>query len=362
MVHDLTTPAWAPVFHDLMQRLNNPAARPVTPPQGTPNWGCEDIALEDRPIWPDGADEDEADPNADADGAAEGAGLQDIPELDGWAAYVSPAPDFRCGPASRPDFLQAFAALQIAMSCDNPARICRSYEMTVMRSGCSVLTTALTEVVKTAVLPFGKTLVTCASAGLPEGSLVLLTPFSETASSLKTLGDAIRNALGKMSACLILLPDGCSLPQDLAQALPATVVPPPLDHAALYQLLSVQFPEFGEQVLKALTRQVPEDADLAELSLEQLLMAFRTTNPKSVITALKRFLQKPVKATPASVTLQQFDPQQPAVRAAHQVVADLGAWRAGKLGWADIPNGLLFYGPPGTGKTWLAPQVQQQKR
>ena len=37
-----------------------------------------------------------------------------------------------------------------------------------------------------------------------------------------------------------------------------------------------------------------------------------------------------------------------------RLAADMAAWRAGTLRWAEVPRSVIFHGPPGTGKTLLA--------
>ncbi|MDT8854752.1 AAA family ATPase [Paracoccaceae bacterium Fryx2] len=47
-------------------------------------------------------------------------------------------------------------------------------------------------------------------------------------------------------------------------------------------------------------------------------------------------------------------PDSPAAQAASALVADLHAWREGRVAWDEIPHSLLLHGPVGTGKSHIA--------
>lgn len=116
------------------------------------------------------------------------------------------------------------------------------------------------------------------------------------------------------------------------------------------------------------TRQIDEDAVraalpgdtlLARLPTDSLLLALRSPGP---IAAARRIaelaLTPPVsQAAPDGPALADLPGLGEAGAELTRVAADMIAYRAGELPWADVANGVLLIGPPGTGKTTVAGAV-----
>lgn len=348
-----TSSDWRPAFHVIVARLRHLAADPRRA-TALPGTRAEASALWDDPEEDEGPQDGPDDPTEDA--SDHESGLLDGPEIDSWALDLTLSPP----PAHlhRPALSHVLAALHLVRAVQPLSRLHAPRALTLIPVGGAVQLSALADVVTNAVLPPRLHMVTGGAQSVPglHPIFFLLKPLDDSAGAQKAFVQSVRGILLSDQPGLILLPDGTRLPPDLARILPAPVTLPPLDRAGLLAILQAMFPDHRRDRLARALSALPQGADLAALSPEALGLAFREAAPAAVIAAVARLCGPGSKAptSPAKPRLDQFDPEQPAVQTARRTVADLAAWRDGRLSWQDIPNGLLLHGPPGTGKTLLA--------
>ena len=135
------------------------------------------------------------------------------------------------------------------------------------------------------------------------------------------------------------------------------VVPPELG-AAADNTIYVTAPdrECLAAVLKAVNpaarRTSLREINLAAVTPVTLRLAYRPgTKSKSYLRRLKALTQGPKEKASRFDSLHGIDE---AKAWASALKIDLQLWRQGKIGWHDLPRGLLLAGPPGTGKTSFA--------
>lgn len=348
-----TTPAWVDRFHALVRRLSDTEQggafildRGRTLPPGNPP--STDIDEEEDDLFGTPVPEDVFHDLDDTD-------LGELP-----APPTAPRPRRPVTPRPVPDLPLLLAALHFARAFTprETAALFAPAALTVIHVGPAAALEPMGTLLSYAVVPRGRAIDRIGRARAP-GTVILLHPSGTGHSEVRHLADSLTDALALPHPCLVLLADGIDLPPALAAVLPPARTLPPLDGAGLRALLAARFPAHTRRALAGATRVLPADAALGALTLPALSCAFREPTPPLVVAALHRLAaaRRPrgvARAAAGDPDLALFDPAQPAVQVARRALGDLALWRAGKLGWADVPNGLLLAGPPGTGKTWLA--------
>lgn len=322
MTRTTTWPKWAPAFHALIDRLTARQHMDIRSELFGGREGAADTEEEKTPTPKERTD----------------------------------APASLPTEAARPFFLHALAALHLARTFQPLQQLYAPRALTLFSSP-FLLTSHLAWAVEKGVLPPSISAITASVTRSGRSGLMIVHPTSDSAASQRTFIETLRTALFEDQPCLIFLPKEISLPSDLATLLPPPVTPPAFDRPALCELLKAMFPSADADSHYWALKALPKYVNLDTLSIEGLALAFRSATPKEVITALVEHVGRVQKGQPqpkASVTFDQFDPEQEAVKVVRQTASDLSAWRTGQLPWSDIPNGLLLYGPPGTGKTLLA--------
>lgn len=140
------------------------------------------------------------------------------------------------------------------------------------------------------------------------------------------------------------------------------VVVKPLDREILSLVIQIWFSDLPIGQVDAIARKLPDLSALDLVHLDELLLAFRKSDPNGLPAAMVRFLalsagpeQKQKPRPPRSVVpLSKIVGLGRAKQDAIDCVEALCEWKAGTLPWSEVPRGLLLSGPSGTGKTELA--------
>lgn len=175
--------------------------------------------------------------------------------------------------------------------------------------------------------------------------------------------DEMRDALEIGRPIVVVTASTAGLSQDLRTLSAACVQLPALDDALLCEILRTLYPGDRDADTDAgagIDDAAPDPAlaalpalpaaDLARLTLEDLILALRAPSAAAAVKRLANTLA-PAPASAPRPGLADF-PMSAQVRSAvDQLLADLRDWRAGTLPWSAVSRGLLLIGPPGCGKT-----------
>ncbi|SCY87785.1 AAA family ATPase [Paracoccus tibetensis] len=162
--------------------------------------------------------------------------------------------------------------------------------------------------------------------------------------------DALAEGRG---AHLLILGDAAQLPRRMARLLPPVLQLGPPDREVVAAALSLGDPGplTGDCAL-------PPDAALARLGADAWRLALRLPDLAGRAAELRRLTEVAAAGTKeAGPVLEDLCLDGPVAAAARRLVADIAAWRAGRIAWSQMTRSLLIHGEPGTGKTWLARAV-----
>ncbi|RJK92697.1 AAA family ATPase, partial [Paracoccus aestuarii] len=153
-------------------------------------------------------------------------------------------------------------------------------------------------------------------------------------------------------AHLLILGDAAQLPRRMARLLPPVLQLGPPDREVVAAALSLGDPGplVGDCAL-------PQDAALARLGADAWRLALRLPDLAGRAAELRRLTEVAAGTRDAGPVLEDLCLDGPVAAAARRLVADIAAWRAGRIAWSQMTRSLLIYGEPGTGKTWLARAV-----
>lgn len=140
------------------------------------------------------------------------------------------------------------------------------------------------------------------------------------------------------------------------------VVANPLDGEILSVAIRIWFPHLSNDQVDAIASKLPDLSALDIAHLDELLLAFRQSDPRQLPAIMKKFLElsaeperKQKPRPPRSVVpLSEITGLGRAKQDAIDCVEALCEWKAGTLPWSEVPRGVLLAGPSGTGKTELA--------
>ncbi|OOY12013.1 hypothetical protein BMG00_13155 [Thioclava marina] len=176
--------------------------------------------------------------------------------------------------------------------------------------------------------------------------------------SIHTLGEMLRSdvmaeieeLLASTEPLLILVPDTTTLPDTLAEVLPAPLMLAPLSREIILALLHLTY---APPVFARLQALLPSKGEFDAISAAALSFALRAPSAEDAARRITRALPKPAP-TPQGPTLNDLAGAGEALLTVRRIVADLALWRSGEVDWSDLTRSLLLFGPPGTGKTYLA--------
>ena len=136
-----------------------------------------------------------------------------------------------------------------------------------------------------------------------------------------------------------------------AVALPEPVKVGPPDQEVIAAALSLTIAE-GDGPIPEL----PTDPQLRAIGYHGLRIAMRRGDRSGIAAELRRMAGR-LPGARSGVTLNDLAGYGRAETVARRLVADLGAWARGEVGWRDMPRAVLLHGEPGTGKTFLASAI-----
>ncbi|MCX7567158.1 AAA family ATPase [Sulfitobacter sp. F26169L] len=162
----------------------------------------------------------------------------------------------------------------------------------------------------------------------------------------------VTDSLDKIEPLLVLQTDGIALPKALKIVVPAPLYLFPVTHDVILKFLASghladQAPGAGN-----IRAALPSEAELQNLSTVEICAALRAPILHDAITRLRQISKRDGCAD--GPRLEDMHGDSPALSAARRIVADLQAWKTGRVKWHEISHSLLLHGAPGTGKTWLA--------
>lgn len=193
----------------------------------------------------------------------------------------------------------------------------------------------------------------CASLSTPRffcsGDVMASAPKSKSG-VLDAFDAKFKDSLIENRTIVMLAPKHQPLPPAMAALITQRIALPEIDAAMLSEILAQLFPDAAPVTL--------DDADpaISNASPEALTLCTRADSPEAALAQLRARSERPVANGPG---LNDF-PLVPEVRAPlDQLVADVLDWRAGKIGWSDVQQGILLAGPPGCGKTQIPRLIAQ---
>lgn len=149
---------------------------------------------------------------------------------------------------------------------------------------------------------------------------------------------------------ILVLGDETQLPRRMSRLLPPVIRVGPPDRASVAAALSLADP--GET---AASGELPSDVALRALEADAWRLALRAPDLATRAAELRRLAEAVVIHGSGALRLEDLALDEGPVRAAaRRLVADITAWREGRIGWSEMTRSLLVHGAPGTGKTWLA--------
>ncbi|WP_417255426.1 AAA family ATPase [Celeribacter halophilus] len=179
--------------------------------------------------------------------------------------------------------------------------------------------------------------------------------------------DQLVQALTGASPLILLCDDAQQLLPEFREAPVRQLEFAPLTADILIAVLQASHSATGRIDEAATRAALPDEAALSQLDMVQLLLALRAPTARDVARQIAQMVQTPcANSEPAASKpshgaggntdqiTDQITGNSPAHETARRMVADLCAWQAGELDWAECSRSLLLYGAPGTGKTWLA--------
>ena len=174
---------------------------------------------------------------------------------------------------------------------------------------------------------------------------------SRLQSNLKSLIGRVDKYL-RAGDTVILVTPRPALPPTLQRHVGQTLHAPRLTQAVLVEVLRTIHAGAVAMTEDDLSSKMPPDQGLQQITLTQLQAALRLKDIDQLVSRLRVLAAPQQKGSGA--TLDAVRGQGDAVAHLRRMLADLDAWRDGKLTWSEASMSAVFYGPPGNGKTMLA--------
>lgn len=262
---------------------------------------------------------------------------------------------------SRSDLVLAVRLAATFQSADSFANLIAPDAVSVLTGVPEDQRTAVRSLLKDIFLPEGWTIINTlppvASGDL--NHLLMLEPTSRP--------NKLVQALTGASPLILFCDDAQKLLPEFREAPVQQLEFAPLTSDILIAVLQASHSATGRIDEAATRAALPDEEALSQLDMVQLLLALRAPTAREVARQIAQMVQtacansepaasKPSQGAGGSTDhiTDQITGNSPAHETARRMVADLSAWQAGELDWADCSRSLLLYGAPGTGKTWLA--------
>ncbi|WP_417272691.1 AAA family ATPase [Celeribacter halophilus] len=179
--------------------------------------------------------------------------------------------------------------------------------------------------------------------------------------------DQLMQALTGASPLILLCDDAQQLLPEFREAPVRQLEFAPLTADILIAVLQASHSATGRIDEAATRAALPDEAALSQLDMVKLLLALRASTARDVAEQIAQMVPVPCANSDSATSkpsqsadgntdhsAARISGNSPAHETARRMVADLCAWQAGELDWAECSRSLLLYGAPGTGKTWLA--------